>query len=287
MKVREIFEKSVHFFHEKQINHPRFEAELLLASVLKTDRVGVYLKYETPLNDSEISVLRELVVRKGRGEPTAYLLGEKYFYNRRFEVGPGVLIPRPETEQIVEEVLSFLKAYPRELLRIADLGTGTGCLGITLGLQTQGSEVTLIEQSEDAHRYAQINLQKLIDEKNKDKFYLIKSSVEAFHSDHRFYVIVANPPYIDFEDSDLQKEVRDYEPPEALFASDGGYAVISSWIQFVVEQLEPGGASFFEIGHNQGLEVKKLFQAKGCFQSVEVLQDFNQKDRIIKAVKYG
>src|SRR5687768_12426685 len=109
MKIKEAFEKSVQFFREKNIENPRFEAELLLASVLKTDRIGIYLKYEAPLTEMETNTFRELVMRKSKGEPTAYLLQEKYFFGRKFKVGPGVLIPRPETEQIVEDVLTFIK----------------------------------------------------------------------------------------------------------------------------------------------------------------------------------
>ena len=109
MKVKEVFEKSVSFFRDKNIPQPRFEVELLLASVLQTDRVGIYLKYEAPLSEKEIQSMRELVLRKSKGEPTAYLLGEKYFYGRPFKVGSGVLIPRPETEQLIEEALSYIK----------------------------------------------------------------------------------------------------------------------------------------------------------------------------------
>jgi len=287
MKVKDVFEKSVNFFRDKNVDNPRFETELLLASILKTDRIGVYLKYEAPLTEFETTSLREMVVRKGKGEPTAYLIGEKYFYNRRFEVGPGVLIPRPETEQIIEETLKHFKQNQFGFLKIADLGSGSGCLGISLGLEIPNSSVTLIEKSVHAFQYCQKNLKKLVNEENQWRFQLVNHAVEEYTPEQGFHIIVANPPYIAVEDQDVEPTVRSYEPHEALFASDTGIAAISSWLHFVIKFLEPGGICFFEIGYKQGSIVKELFQSKNYFQSVEVIQDFNQKDRIIKAVKYG
>lgn len=341
MKIKEVFEKSVQFFREKNIESPRLEAELLLASVLKTDRIGIYLKYEAPLTDEETKVLRELVVRKGKGEPTAYLLQEKYFYGRKFKVGPGVLIPRPETEQIIEEALHFIQQHSfknrsnfhngsDEALRlsqrsvslsgssqkesspdkweegvsgnednfvstlsngtsfkIADLGSGSGCLGLTLGLELPMSEVTLIEKSPQAFEFAKNNFSTLVDEAHRSRFHLENKAVEDFTPPHRFHIILANPPYIGEEDSEIASNVKAFEPHEALFAADQGMAVISSWLKFVVDSLEPSGVSYFEIGHKQGDAVKALFQSKNCFQSVDLIQDFNQRDRIIRAVKYG
>lgn len=323
MKIKEVFEKSVQFFREKNIENPRLEAELLLASVLKTDRIGVYLKYEAPLTDIETNALRELVVRKSKGEPTAYLLQEKYFFGRKFKVGPGVLIPRPETEQIIEEALHFIKPNSSEAddskdlkkvfsgnlqhgvaksednfvsaisasegtsIKIADLGSGSGCLGLTLGLELPSSEVTLIEKSPQAFEFAKNNLHSLVDEAHRSRFHLENKAVEDFTPSYRFHIIVANPPYIGEEDSEIASNVKAFEPHEALFAADQGMATISSWLNFVVDSLEPGGVSYFEIGHKQGSAVKALFQTKNCFQSVDLIQDFNQRDRIIRAVKHG
>lgn len=287
MKIKDAFEKSVHFFREKNIENPRLEAELLLASVLNTDRIGIYLKYEAPLSEGETNSLRELVVRKGKGEPTAYLLQEKYFFGRKFKVGPGVLIPRPETEQIIEEVLSFINPKAFEKINIADLGAGSGCLGLTLGLELPIAQVTLVEKSPQAFEYTKNNFNLLVDEVNRSRFYLENKTVEEFEPSKRFHVIVANPPYIAKDDVEIDSKVKAFEPHEALFAADQGMFAISSWLNFVVDSLEPGGVSYFEIGYKQGETVKALFQNKNCFQSVDLIQDFNQRDRIIKAVKYG
>lgn len=287
MKIKDAFEKSVHFFREKNIENPRLEAELLLASVLNTDRIGIYLKYEAPLSESETHSLRELVVRKGQGEPTAYLLQEKYFFGRKFKVGPGVLIPRPETEQIIEEVLSFINLKTLEKINIADLGAGSGCLGLTLGLEVPSAQVTLVEKSPQAFEYTKNNFNLWVDESHRSRFHLENKPVEEFAPPSRFHVIVANPPYIDKDDVEVDSKVKAFEPHEALFAADHGMSAISSWLNFVVDSLEPGGVSYFEIGYKQGEAAKDLFRNKNCFQSVDLIQDFNQRDRIIKAVKYG
>lgn len=288
MKVKEVFEKSVQFLRDKKIENPRLETELLLAFVLKADRIGIYLKYEAPLTDAEVSQLRELVVRKGKGEPTAYLIREKYFFGRRFNVGQGVLIPRPETEMIVEEVIKELQnGEYGSTPKIVDWGAGSGCLGLTIGLEVPQSHVTLIERSGEAYIYCLENEALLVDSENRQRFQLINSSVESWRPDQQVDVIVANPPYIDFKDPDVAPDVRQFEPREALFAEDEGLATIKSWIAKATECLVPGGICYFEIGHRQGPVVKNLFESGNVFCKVEIMKDFNKLDRIVKAVKNG
>ncbi len=288
MKVKEVFEKSVQFLRERNIESPRLETELLVASVLKTNRIGIYLKYEAPLTEPEVAALRDLVVRKSKGEPTAYLLGEKYFYGRRFLVGPGVLIPRPETEQIIEEAVDYFKNNAcLGPMKIADFGAGSGCLGISLGLEFAEADVVMVERSPIAACYCEKNIGSLVGDADRKNFHLFKVAVENWHPDSQFQLIVANPPYIDPSDEDVSPTVKKFEPAEALFAEDLGLSAISSWLNVVEKCLTPNGVTFFEIGHKQGAEVKKLFDSKKIFKAVEILQDFNKKDRIIKAVKNG
>lgn len=293
MKLKDVFEKSIQFFKERNIENSRLEAELLISHVLKTDRVGIYLKYEAPLSDSEIKVLRDLVMRRSKGEPSAYLTGEKYFFNRPFSVGPGALIPRPETELLVEDAIKSFQLRAESdksdisdlKLKIVDLGSGTGCIGISLGKHFAQSEIYLIEKSPEAYRYLEKNIQQLI---SSDKQYLynaILSSVEDWSSPHLFDLIVANPPYISLDDKAIDPMVKKYEPPEALFAQNNGLSCITSWLNFAIKYLAPGGYCYFEIGYNQGEEVFDLFTKKGVFEKIEVLKDFSHKDRIIKAIK--
>lgn len=288
MKVKDVFEKSVNFLRDRNIESPRLETELLLASVLKTDRVGIYLKYEAPLTEAEVNSLRELVVRKSKGEPTAYLIREKYFCGRPFEVGPGVLIPRPETELLVEDLLGSLpKENVRRSLNIADLGAGSGCLGISLGLSLPEAFVTLVERAPDAYQYCKKNLEKLIQEQDKARFCIHLGAVEEWEPKVKFDFIVANPPYIDPEDQEVSPLVKKFEPGDALFADNKGLAAIEAWLPVVERILAPQGIVYFEIGYSQGVAVKKLFESRNLFKVVEILPDFNKKDRMIKAVRNG
>lgn len=287
MKIKEVFEKTVQFFREKGIEQARLEAELLLSYVIKTDRIGIYLKYEAPMNESEVKQMRDLVMRKSKGEPTAYLIGEKFFYNRKFCVGAGVLIPRPETEQIIESILKQLNKneFNQKNLKIVDLGSGSGCIGLTLGLELTQSEVFLIEKSKDAFLYLQKNFNMLIHPEDQPRFHLINSSVEEWKIEEKFDVIVANPPYIDSNDLEISAEVKKFEPEEALFSENQGLADIKSWLDFVIKHLSSNGLCLFEIGHKQGEVVSDLFSNTNYFQSVEILKDFSQKDRIIFAIR--
>lgn len=299
MKVKEVFEKSVQFFKEKNIESSRLEAELLLAHVLKTDRVGIYLKYDAPLSEQEIKELRDLVMRRSKGQPSAYLTGEKYFFNRPFGVWSGVLIPRPETELMIEDIINNINLNivssgendnlesesESESYNVADLGSGTGCLGLTLGLHFSDADVFLVERSTRAFQYLEKNFKNLIPEDKQNKFSLINKSVEEWLPSVSFNLIVANPPYIATNDSEIDPLVKKFEPEEALFAQDNGFSAIRSWLDFVVQYLKPGGTCYFEIGHRQGAEASELFSTTSIFEKIEVLKDYSQKDRFIKAIR--
>lgn len=297
MKVKEVFEKSLQFLKDRHIETPRLETELLIASVMQTDRVGIYLKFDAPLSKPEIDQLRDLILRKSKGEPTAYLVGEKYFFNRPFFVGPGVLIPRPETEEIVEHALESIlnnRLLPEQgSLAVADLGCGSGCIGLSLGLELLKSRpslsltVEMIEKSSEALVYAEKNCQRLVPEEDREKFRVLHSSVENWNPQKKFDFILANPPYIDPKDLDVSETVKRFEPAAALFAEGQGLQSIESWLYKALLVLAPQGEIYFEIGHRQGEQVKNLFEATKAFDSVQVLKDFNKKDRFIKAVKNG
>ncbi|MEY4617358.1 MAG: hypothetical protein RJB66_2318 [Pseudomonadota bacterium] len=288
MKVKEVFEKSVQFLRDKKIESPRLETELLLASVLQTDRIGIYLKYEAPLTDTEVGRMRELVVRKSKGEPTAYLLGEKYFFGRRFAVGPGVLIPRPETEMIVEDLVRERQNGDlQDKFLVADWGAGSGCLGLSIGLEFPKAQITLVERSPAAFGYCSKNLESLVTLEDRQRFQLVNGSVEDWNSGELMSLVVANPPYIDFQDTEVLPAVRQFEPHEALFAEEKGLAALKSWIAKAALVLAPGGRCYFEIGYQQGPTVKEFFEAGNAFCKVEILKDFNKLDRIVKAVKNG
>jgi release factor glutamine methyltransferase len=280
MKLKEVLDKSVQFFKDKKIETPRLDAELLLSHVLKIDRLQIYLKYEQPLSENEITLCREVVRRRSQDEPVAYITGEKGFYGADFMVGPGVLIPRPETELIVEKALEYIKQNEIKNPRILDLGAGTGCIGLSILLENASARLVSIEKSPSAFEYLQ---------KNRTALNLVERSVAHcsdvmnYETDDEFDIIVANPPYIDRQDPAVQESVKKFEPEEALFAPAGGYQDISNWSKKFRQNLAKPSLMLFEIGYQQGIETKRMFSEENFFSHVAILKDLAGLDRVVKA----
>jgi release factor glutamine methyltransferase len=245
--VREILARAAAFLEQKGVEAPRREAELLLAHALELDRLRLYLDLERPLSDAELAAARALVVRRGRREPTAYLTGRREFYGRAFRVGPGVLIPRPETELLIDRARAF--AATRGGLRIADVGTGSGCLAVTLALELPGSEVFAVDCEPRALEFARANAEHL------------GAQVTFMEGDGcvpltgAFDLVVSNPPYVDpAARAELAPEVREYEPSSALFAPAGDP---DYWVKRLLREglvrLAPGGLLLVELGAAQAV----------------------------------
>lgn len=281
MKLKDVFEKSVQFFKDKNIESARLDAELLLSHVLKIERLQIYLKYEQPLTENEIGVCREAVRRRGQGEPVAYITGEKGFYGQIFSVGEGVLIPRPETEMIVEEALKFIQDKKIETPQVLDLGAGSGCIGFSILKNSPHAKLISLEKSEKAFRYLKSNQESL---QLRERSELILSDVMKWSAENRkFDIIVANPPYISENDLQIQSEVKKYEPREALFALNNGLADVLAWSSRYKNNLKPQSLMLFEIGYQQAAACKLYFESTASFSSVEILKDLSGLDRVIKA----
>lgn len=259
------------FLERKGCEEARLEAELLVASALGIDRLGLFMALERPLSGAEVDAGRDLLVRRGRREPVAYVIGEREFYGRPFHVGPGVLIPRPETELLVDRARALLGVSgPPEMRaasastdarRILDVGTGSGCLAITLALEIAGSEVFAVDLSPAANEYARANARAL-----GATIHLVEGDgPEAAGSLGPFDLVLSNPPYVDPQtSSELAAEVRDYEPPEALFAPEGDP---DHWVRRLLgatdRMLVPGGTLLVELGVGQGPRALELARARG------------------------
>lgn len=228
----------------------------------------------------------ELIARRSSHEPVAYLLGEREFYGRAFRVTRDTLIPRPETEGLVDQALHWVQNMPGDRpLRIVDVGTGTGCIAITLALEIQRTPpatVIAIDTSESALAVAGDNAQRF----NAGALTFRQGSLLA---DIRGPVelIVSNPPYVAEADrGTLQPDVVDFEPAEALFAGGDGLDVIRQLIPAARDALAPGGVLIFEIGMDQAPAVMPLLQAAG-FSAISQHPDLQGIDRIIVAQKPG
>lgn len=285
MKLKEVFEKTVQFFKDKKIESARFEAEILISYVLKIDRIQIYLKFDQPLGDNEIQACREIVKRRVSGEPVAYITKEKGFYSLNFEVGEGVLIPRPETELVVDQALEFIKKFqsnaPLNSPRILDLGAGSGCIGFSILKNCKEAKLTSLEKSEAAFKYLVLNQEKL---NLKEQSELLLTDVLSFDPvNFEYDLIVANPPYISSEDKEVEDNVKKFEPSSALFSEKNGYSDIFSWSNKYKNYLKPTGCMLFEIGYKQGDDVKNYFKNNLNFQNVEILKDLSGLDRVVKA----
>ncbi|HEX9779522.1 MAG TPA: peptide chain release factor N(5)-glutamine methyltransferase [Geopsychrobacteraceae bacterium] len=261
------------FFADKGIDNPRLDAQLLLAHLLQLDRVGLYLNYDRPLSAEELDRIRPLVKRRGQREPLQYLLGGTEFWSLAFEVSPAVLIPRADTEILVEEALS--RAGERGCL--LDVGTGSGAIVISLATELPDWQLVGLDISTAALAVAIRNAEK----------HGVAERVAMLHGDlaklpeRRYDLIVANPPYIDPEEwPELMPEVRCYEPREALLAADRGLACYHKLAVQATDRLVPGGWLLVEIGYRQSEAVRQLFAAAGLTE-IFVRNDYADRPRVV------
>ena len=257
---------------------PELDAEFLLADLLGIERAKMLLDPPQTLPPDAADLFRRRIARRAAGEPVQYITGKKEFYDHTFRVGPAVLIPRPETEEMVEMAL---RQFPRgSALDVADAGTGSGCIAISLGLQRPEWRVTAIDLSADALDIARENAARL----GAANISFVRSDLFA-SVPGPFDLIISNPPYIDYGVKDtLQVEVRKFEPPLALFAAERGLAVIRGLIAQSAERLKPSGMIFCEIGYDQKEAVEKFFE-DGPWTDVTFLKDISGHDRIVRAAR--
>jgi release factor glutamine methyltransferase len=272
--VRRVLTWTTGHFEKKDIDSPRLTAELLLGHVLKVDRVRLYVDLDRPLEREELTVFRALIEKRMGGTPTQYLTGVKEFYGRRFLVDERVLIPRPETELLVEAVLARL---PREAeSRVLDVCTGSGCIAVSVAAEAPLARVWATDVSPGAAQVARHNAKALgvaerVEVLEGDLFC-------ALPPDSRFDVVVSNPPYVHRgEIPTLQREVQ-REPHLALDGGPEGLDVIRRVVEGARAHLSPGGLLAMEIGETQGRAVHALLEAAG-YTHVRVERDLERRDR--------
>jgi len=286
MIVKDVLDKTVQFFKDKKIETARLDAELLLCSALGyKNRVDIYLKFEEPIKEPELIKCRDFVRRRSQGEPVAYIVGEKYFYGLGFKVSPAVLIPRPESELLIEQAQKWIEKNKLTLMRILDLGTGSGCLGLTLAKKNPEAQVTLIDASAEAIEIAKTNAEQL---SVGDRVQLIYSKVEDLQDfSQPFDLIIANPPYIAPNDSQVEENVHKFEPHLALYSEDHGLHALQTWSKKAAAWLAPKAWMGFEMGADQSEDMKKYFAELSIFDSISVMKDLSGHSRHIIGEKNG
>jgi len=263
------------YLAEKGVENARLEAEWLLCAVLDLDRVGLYLNFDKPMNERELSAYREMVARRARREPLQYILGTQEFMGFEFEVTPAVLIPRHDTEVLVAEAVKRGEQARTAL----DIGVGSGCIAVALAKLLPQATVYGVDQSGPALALAQRNA-----EKNGARVTLYEGSLFEPFPGERFDLIVSNPPYIPTADLDtLQPEVREHEPRAALDGGADGLDFYRIIIPAAPDHLNPGGWLIFEVGVDQAEGVLAIFRESGRFGELFTAKDPALIERVVGA----
>jgi len=282
--VRRLLEWTTGFFTRKNVDAPRLSAELLLAHILKYPRIKLYTDYERPLDEGDLARFRDLVQRAGEHEPIAYLTGRAHFFNLEFEVTPAVLIPRPDTETLVENVLQTVRHQPgMESPRVIDLCTGSGCIAAAIAHHLKTATVLAIDISSAAVRMARANTERLgltdrVTVEEGDLFSPLQHMVDV----QPFHLIVSNPPYIRTSDlASLDRSVREYEPLQALDGGLDGLTLHRRILTEASDRLVAGGRVYLEIAFDQGETALEMAKAYDDFEDARLLKDFGGRDRVL------
>ncbi len=253
--VKELVVSSARWLEGRGVEEARLDAELLVAAALQKSRLGLWLVHDMPVDGVVLDRAREAIQRRGRGEPVAYILGEQEFHGHCFKVTRATLIPRPETEHLVDEALSLLPARADGLRpQVVDLGTGTGCIAISLALARPDLEVTAVDISADALAVAAGNAERLgagIHCVNQDMFAFLAGA-------GGFDLVLSNPPYItEGERASLQREVRDWEPELALMSGEDPLRFHARLAAHLVTALKPRGHALMELPALDGVGLQR------------------------------
>jgi release factor glutamine methyltransferase len=267
--------------------------ELLLLHALGRDRTWLYTHPEAPLDLADAEKYFALIERRAAGEPTQYLTGKQEFWGLEFEVTPAVLIPRPETEHLMEVALARLgprgfilhlnSGLPREKLRVADVGTGSGCLAVALAGELPHAEVFAMDISGAALEVARRNATR---HHVADRIHFLQADLlEALKQEAQsFDLIVSNPPYVARKDApQLQREVRDHEPQAALFGGPTGVEIYARLIEEAGKLLRPGGILVLELGYNSAEHVRAILKEQKCWTNVTFTNDLAGIPRVTAA----
>jgi release factor glutamine methyltransferase len=270
------------YLTQKGVDAPRLSAELLLSHVLGLKRIELYTQYNKVVVQEQLDRLRDLVKRAGEHEPVAYLVGRTEFYSIEFEVTPDCLIPRPETELLVQRSIEFLRKRtgPQQ---VCDVCTGCGVIAVAITKNVPDAKVLATDISEPALAVAARNIEKhkladRIELRHGDLFEPLVPQLDMFD------LIVCNPPYVSAPEYEaLDRNVKEYEPRVALHGGPDGLDLYRRIVEKVREFLKPDGMLLLEIGYQQGPAVRELLEKTGVFAQIQIDKDLQRHDRVVAA----
>jgi len=274
--ILDIVKWTTDYFQQKGIDSPRLNIELMLCQILGISRLDIYTQFDKPLTEIERKILRNMISKRVKRMPLQYILGNTDFYGHKFLVNNSVMIPRPETELLVDKVLKDIgNKYAH--LKILDIGTGSGCIALSLAKELSNSKILAIDNSYFALMTAKNNASNLA---IKNVIFNQCNILEELPTLEKFDILVSNPPYIPIDEyNQLEPEVKLYEPKESLTDDSDGLTFFKRFAQIIPDLLKDNGIFYFEFGYNQGEKLINLYNKKGY--NVKLLKDFNSIDRFI------
>jgi len=288
MTILELLNWSTHCLRDHQVENPRLNAELLLARSLNLSREGLYAHLQDPSGEEEKEKFERLILKRLSGEPLQYILGYQEFWSIPFKVDPRVLIPRPETELLVEQSLSILTAAcHKRTPYVLEIGTGSGAIAICLAKEVRDLFVMATDISGEALLLARENAKSAgvlqrVEFVNGDLF----SPIRRMPEQGPFDLILSNPPYIlRSQIKNLAREIKDYEPAVALNGGEDGMEFYRSMVSQGPSYLRRGGWLLLEVGEGQGKRVSAMIEEEGSFSRSERIKDLSGNDSVVKAQK--
>ncbi len=297
--VKSILDWAINYFKNKEIPHPRLSAELLLSSVLKLTRINLYLSYNRVLNKQELALYKKYILKRLQHVPIQYILKEAYFRKIKLYVDTGVLIPRPETELIVDKAFQLLKDNPAMgKINILEIGTGSGAISISIAYEISGEleipdtswQIVATDNNIGVLGTAEKNAKSILDSSKFENMEFIEcdlvpeTDTDFFKRfERKFNIIVSNPPYISEEDyKNLPREIKEYEPKSALLAGETGLEVYEKILSRIKPYLSPEFCYIlFETDPGKSVPLKEMSEDIISPKIVTIEKDHNKKDRIL------
>ncbi len=278
--IKKILSWTQQYFDKHQVPETRLSAELLLAHLLEIKRLDLYLQFERILTPGELNKYKNYIQRRVKFEPVQYITGQQDFMGFSFKVTRDTLIPRPETELLVEKTLKDLENLTVDKPRVLDVGTGCGAIALSVAYLCKSCQVTALDFSEKALQVARENAEKM--DLQNIKFIHADGKLLNPHENERYHLVVSNPPYISENDYQaLHPQVRKYEPREALLAGAEGTEFYQQFIPALHRILHSNGLVLLEIGYDQSEKVQEIFKKQG-FTNFQSISDYQNIPRIIR-----
>ena len=274
-RVIDLIHWSESYFKDKAFSNPRSEIEWLLCSLLKCGRLDLYMRFEEPLSKGQLSTLRSWVKRRLKQEPLQYITGSCDFYGREFLVNSKVLIPRPETERLIEESIRSLQSIQNP--KILDIGTGSGCIGITMAKERKDSLVVGLDRSKESLKVAKKNSTRL----NANNISFIQMDILNEYPKDRFDLIVSNPPYVPKNDMfGLMKDVRDFEPDIALTDFSDGLTFYKRFVNILANITKEISIVVLEVGLGDHPDNVLSILKESGYSDIRITNDYNGDRRV-------